>query len=221
MGCLHPFGILLILYRISISTRVDAQPVDPCTSFQLVTRAEWNARPPKSVTLINLPVNMTFIHHSAGAECFDLDTCIAIVQDIQNLHMDTNGWDDIGYNFLVGEDGRAYEGRGWKNVGAQAVNYNSISLGFCIPGDFMLLLPNDLALQTLKSLLECGVQQGYIRSDYELFGHRDGRCTLCPGDFLYAEIQTWSNYSFRPIPIYCRREEHYGALEGNDSDDSH
>ena len=27
--------------------------------------------------------------------------------------MDGNGWWDIGYNFLIGEDGRIYEGRGF------------------------------------------------------------------------------------------------------------
>jgi N-acetylmuramoyl-L-alanine amidase len=27
----------------------------------------------------------------------------------QNYHMDSLGWSDIGYNFLIGEDGRIYE----------------------------------------------------------------------------------------------------------------
>ena len=43
--------------------------------------------------------------------------------------MNTNGWDDIGYNFLVGEDGRVYEGRGWYRQGAHALNFNSNSIG--------------------------------------------------------------------------------------------
>jgi hypothetical protein len=37
-------------------------------------------------------------------------------------------WGDIGYNFLVGEDGNVYEGRGWTQVGAQTLNYNSNQL---------------------------------------------------------------------------------------------
>lgn len=44
--------------------------------------------------------------------------------------MDSNGWDDIGYSFIVGEDGNVYEGRGWRRVGAHAPNYNSNSIGF-------------------------------------------------------------------------------------------
>jgi N-acetylmuramoyl-L-alanine amidase len=38
-------------------------------------------------------------------------------------------WDDIGYNFIVGEDGNVYEGRGWGIVGAHAPGFNSYSLG--------------------------------------------------------------------------------------------
>ena len=33
------------------------------------------------------------------------------MKGIQNYHMDSRGWSDIGYNFLVGEDGRIYEVR--------------------------------------------------------------------------------------------------------------
>lgn len=57
----------------------------------MVTRAEWNARPPLEVSLIGHPVNMTFVHHSAGSFCFDKEECIAVVQGIQDFHMDGNG----------------------------------------------------------------------------------------------------------------------------------
>lgn len=39
------------------------------------------------------------------------------------------GWLDIGYSFVVGEDGNAYEGRGWDKVGSHTLHYNSIGLG--------------------------------------------------------------------------------------------
>jgi len=38
-------------------------------------------------------------------------------------------WDDIGYNFLIGENGLVYEGRGWKYVGAHRSGYNNRSIG--------------------------------------------------------------------------------------------
>ena len=39
------------------------------------------------------------------------------------------GWADIGYSFLVGEDGNVYEGRGWSLAGAHCIGYNSKSIG--------------------------------------------------------------------------------------------
>jgi len=175
-----------------------------CESFELVTRAEWGARPPRSISYIQSVLNMTFVHHTAGEWiCYDKPQCIAQVQDIQRLHMDVNGWADIGYSYLIGEDGRVYEGRGWGVVGAHTLNYNSIAYGFCIIGNFMDRQPNQQALAAAQNIIECGVEKGYLLADYETFGHRDGVCTLCPGDFLYVIIRGWPHYSFRPIPIYC------------------
>jgi N-acetylmuramoyl-L-alanine amidase len=50
--------------------------------------------------------------------------------------MNNKRWGDIGYNFVVGEDGNIYEGRGWNVMGAHAPAYNAQSIGICIIGDF-------------------------------------------------------------------------------------
>jgi len=177
---------------------------NPCKNFELVTRAEWGARVPRAVSNISGSVNMTFVHHTAGTwQCEDKETCIAQVQDIQNLHMDKNGWDDIGYSFLIGEDGRVYEGRGWQVVGAHTFHYNAVAYGFCIIGNYMKRAPKPVALQTTQDIIDCGVQLGHITKKYELFGHRDGRCTECPGDVLYDIIKTWPHFSTRNITRYC------------------
>jgi len=68
------------------------------------------------------------------------------------------GWSDIGYSFLIGEDGRVYEGRGWDVVGAHTLNYNDIANGFCDMGDFTDRIPNELALNATKSIISCGVE---------------------------------------------------------------
>ncbi|ESP01543.1 hypothetical protein LOTGIDRAFT_172642, partial [Lottia gigantea] len=33
-------------------------------------------------------------------------------------------WPDIGYTFVIGEDGNVYEARGWDIIGAHTYNYN-------------------------------------------------------------------------------------------------
>lgn len=43
---------------------------------------------------------------------------------------------DIGYNFLIGGDGRIYEGLGFGIRGEHAPRYNSQSIGIAFIGNF-------------------------------------------------------------------------------------
>lgn len=69
------------------------------------------------------------------------------------------GWCDIGYSFLVGEDGRGYEGRGWRYVGAHTSGYNSVGHAICTMGDFMSVRPNDAAMMAVQHLIDCCLNQ--------------------------------------------------------------
>lgn len=197
-------AVLIIITTSVLLTREQPDP-DPCEEYEVVTREEWGAKEPVEPPVSISQTNMTFLHHTAGTTwaCTDKQKCIEDVKSIQDLHVDGNGWNDIGYNFLVGEDGRVYEGRGWLTQGAHAPTYNSLSHGICIIGNFMERMPDMIAMDTARALMRCGVQKGYIKGEYELFGHKDGRCTLCPGDLLYADLQGWPHYSKRQIPVYC------------------
>ena len=104
------------------------------------------------------------------------------------------GWDDIGYNFVIGQDGRAYEARGWDRVGAHTLGWNNVSISFSVMGDFTHHLPNPGALSAVMNMIECGVKLGKITPDYKLYGHRDVRPTESPGEMLYNLIHTWGHY---------------------------
>jgi len=71
--------------------------------------------------------------------------------------MSVTGWWDIGYNFLVGEDGNVYEGRGWNNMGAHVRGHNRNSIGIAIIGNFGSRKPNYAALYAATQLIRCGV----------------------------------------------------------------
>jgi len=164
---------------------------------RIVSRAEWGARNPTSTTAISRPVPRYFVHHTEGSSCTTQAACVSIVKGIQNYHMDSNGWADIGYNFLVGEDGNAYEGRGWDRVGAHSPNYNSVAYGVSVIGSYTSRNPNAAALSVTQQMISCGISLGKLSSSYSLHGHRDGTCTSCPGDTLYATIRTWPRYGGR------------------------
>ena len=49
----------------------------------------------------------------------------------QNYHMNSLGWSDVGYNFLIGEDGYIYEGRGFYRQGPGFAHYPNLQELFC------------------------------------------------------------------------------------------
>jgi len=105
----------------------------------IISRKEWVARPPRvPPQQFNSSVPYVIVHHGDTPNyCTNQSSCAAIVRAYQDYHMDVQVWDDIGFNFVIGEDGNVYEGRGWDAVGAHAGSYyNRISIGICIIGDF-------------------------------------------------------------------------------------
>lgn len=165
-----------------------------CSNVFLVSRSEWLAAAPKQTETMRTPVKLVFIHHTALSHCFHFQNCSKEVKQIQDLHMIEKGWSDIGYNFIIGEDGRVYEGRGWDRVGAHTRGYNSKSVSMTMIGDYRKRLPNEKALTALKNIISCGVDMGKVTNDYRLYGHRDASNTASPGDKLYALIQTWPHF---------------------------
>jgi hypothetical protein len=58
------------------------------------------------------------------------------MKSMQAYHQNEHHWEDIGYNFLIGGDGRIYQGRGFNVVGTHAPRYNQKSIGICFIGDW-------------------------------------------------------------------------------------
>lgn len=168
---------------------------DDCPSVNLVTREGWNATTSKTIEQMRTPVSIVFIHHTAQGYCHTKKECIEQVQYAQNYHMKYKGWDDISYNFLVGEDGSVYEGRGWDRIGAHTLGFNRISVSIAALGDFNHRAPNQKLLDAIDRIIACGVIMKKITPDYGLYGHRDARPMFdSPGHHLYDIIKGWKHY---------------------------
>ena len=185
---MNKFAAVLALALASLAT-VSAQ----CP--RIITRAGWGARAANTAVLPTRPAPWVVMHHSAGAHCTTDTACAQLMRNIQNTHIDTNGWADIGYNWCVGENGAAYEGRGWGRQGAHAPNHSSRSVGICILGKFMSTIPNAAARNAAQQLIQCGVLQGHIAANYWLIGHRQSNPTTCPGDAFFEDLQTWPRFN--------------------------
>lgn len=148
------------------------------------------------------------IHHSAGFTNYN--DYQWVVNYYWDLHVNTNGWSDIGYNWLVDPNGVVYEGRGSGNLGAHFSCLNGGTIGICVIGNYMTNTVNPLALSSLKELaLWEACQHNIAIADSSLHGtsnlvlkhlsaHRDANSatvgcpkgTACPGDLLYAIIDS-------------------------------
>lgn len=104
------------------------------------------------------PKKLTFdAYFSAHTATESADTqagMVYMVRMIQCFHIESRRWHDIAYNFLVGNDGNVYEGRGWKRVGAHTQGYNSRAIGISFVGCFMNEIPAQIAMDACRSLIE-------------------------------------------------------------------
>jgi N-acetyl-anhydromuramyl-L-alanine amidase AmpD len=123
------------------------------------------------------------IHHTAS-------TAKETVEQIHNFHINNNGWAGIGYHFYIRKDGTVYKGRDEKYAGAHCENYNSVSLGICLEGNFEIEKPTDSQLKSLSELLQYLTKKyGYVH----IVGHNDLNATACPGKNLYSKLEILKN----------------------------
>ncbi|XP_036778066.2 peptidoglycan recognition protein 4 isoform X2 [Manis pentadactyla] len=192
-GHLSPRYIQPLLLKEEICL-VPQQPLMPRKACpDIIPRSAWEARE-THCTKMNLPAKYVVIIHTADPTCNVSMDCQIRVRDIQSFHMDTRNFCDIGYNFLVGEDGGVYEGVGWEIQGAHTYGYNDIALGIAFIGNFVGAPPNAAALEAAQTLIQCAMAKGYLSPNYLLVGHSDISKTLSPGKALYNIIKTWPHF---------------------------
>ena len=197
--------------EMRIPLRVPAATVAP----PIVPRLSWGAdesirRGPPSYAA---DVRFAIVHHTAGRNDYSRAEAAAIVKGIQLFHVQGNGWNDIGYNFLVDRFGTIYEGRFGgvdRNViGAHALGFNTGSVGIALLGTYGSTPPSSAAQDAIARLIAWRLDLAhvdptsfltYISGGSERYrsgipvllsavsGHRDTGFTECPGDALYARL---------------------------------
>ncbi|XP_017066752.1 peptidoglycan-recognition protein SD [Drosophila eugracilis] len=162
----------------------------------IVTRAEWNATHPNGpLDSMETPLPRAVIAHTAGGGCTDDVTCSQAMRNLQSYQMNRLKFSDIGYHYLIGGNGKVYEGRSPNQKGAFAAPNNDGSLGIAFIGNFEEQSPTQEALNVANKLLEHAVKQAQILEDYKLMGHSQVSATRSPGKVLYSIIQQWPNWS--------------------------
>jgi N-acetylmuramoyl-L-alanine amidase len=150
-------------------------------------------------------VTHVVVHHAAGSNTNTDYT--NVVRNIYVFHTQSNGWNDVGYNFLIAQDGTVFEGRngqgafdGDNALGAHFCGRNTNTMGICLLGDYMIAQPTEPALTSLVRLIGWKLGKESITAQGQslhspsgltlnhIAGHRDGCATDCPGDNLYIRL---------------------------------
>jgi hypothetical protein len=89
---------------------------------EIITCPAWGAVGPKSGAVMTSASERTIFHHTAGhhrnvgnPSIQTREESIQYARDIQRFHMQTNGWNDSGHNFLVCRNGLILQGR-WRTI---------------------------------------------------------------------------------------------------------
>jgi hypothetical protein len=179
------------------------------------TRAEWGADEGmrRASPLYAPSVRMVFVHHTATTNDYTQSQVPSILRSIYAYHVQANGWNDVGYNYLVDRFGQIWEGRYGgitRNVvGAQTLGFNTGSVGIAYIGSGQSTPLTDAARAALVSLISWRLDLAHVdpRSTTPMVsggnpkyaagkevtlravsGHRDGTLTDCPGDVIYAQL---------------------------------
>jgi uncharacterized protein with LGFP repeats len=183
----------------------------------ITTRRGWGAdeklREKKFV--YTKKVKAAFVHHSATGNNYTCKQAPSVIRSIYRYHVNSMGWRDIGYNFLVDKCGKIYEGRAGgvsKSVlGAHTLGFNSNSMGIAVLGTYGSKKPSSAAVKGIarltawklglngmnprgKTYLKSGGGNLYRKGKNVrlnvISGHRDGFATSCPGKKLYSKLGT-------------------------------
>ncbi len=174
-------------------TRPQTQPrpevVDD--SYEIVPRSAWTKEPIGPNHVLMGGVTRITIHHTDEHAGMHDRSDVDVVRKIENYHRGPERrWAAIGYHYLVGKDGKVYEGRPVKYQGAHCGD-NAHNLGISMIGDYQHHLPNSRMLQVLKAFLD-DQRTRYSVPTRRVYGHRDIKPTICPGDALYAWVRAYS-----------------------------
>jgi hypothetical protein len=182
----------------------------------ITSRAAWGADesivadPPTYTT----DTKAVFVHHTAGTNDYTCAASASIIRGILTYHVKSNGWNDIGYNFLVDKCGTLFEGRAGgvdKPVyGAHTYGFNTDTSGIAVLGDYNTATTTPVVRESIAKLaawklglyginpsgtvvMAAGADNGKFTAGQlvtmnRISGHRDGYPTECPGNNLYADL---------------------------------
>lgn len=159
------------------------------------------------------------VHHTASSSSYGAADVPALIRGFYAYHTRPEaaggrGWCDLGYNFLVDQFGRVFEGRAGgvdvDVVGVHTGGFNSRTFAVSAIGSYDTVPPTPamteaisrtiawkFAMHRISGSANVAMVSGGGASKYPagtvvvfptIFGHRDAQLTSCPGQLLYNQL---------------------------------
>ncbi len=195
---------------------------------RVYSRGEWGAdeslrRAPTYASRVSAVV----VHHTVNGNGYAPNDVPRLIQADYAYHVKTRGWSDLGYNLLVDQFGRIWEGHagglGRATIGTHAAGFNTGTLGVAMIGDMTQTTASPAAEKALARVIAYAattwhfdatgsvtlVSKGSPRYSAgtqvtlpRVLGHQQTGITACPGslqDRLPA-LRALSLLALRPAP---------------------
>lgn len=160
----------------------------PAATLTIVSREALGLRQPTRVTRVTQsPTDGAVVHwQGLGRGAVGPEASAAQLRGFQRFHMDTHGWDDLGYHFAIPRGcpvGTVYEGRGFGVYGAHSGNSTANArLGILVMFGQDDGEPTADQYSTLIAFLAA-------HASGPLTGHLEWSGTSCPGPALMAWVR--------------------------------
>jgi hypothetical protein len=141
-------------------------------------------------------VKLLVVHHTAQKIAGDTRPPVERMRALYEYHANSRGWGDIGYHYIIDEQGGIYEGRnGGKNVvGGHVYCGNVGTAGIALMGNFEEEQPTQQQIQSLQWMLDHLGDKYNINLNRNvsyhgknvktILRHKDLISTECPGFYM-------------------------------------
>lgn len=181
----------------------------------VLSRAAWGAD--ESIRLgsptYHSSIHAVVVHHTASANDYTAADVPGLLRGFYAYHVVSNGWSDLGYNFVVDKFGRIWEGRAGgitrPVIGSHAGGFNTGTVGISVIGTYDTVAMSAAAREAVAQI--AGWRLGLAGKDPagtvnissggstrfpdgelvtlpRIFGHRDVSTTACPGNQGMASL---------------------------------
>lgn len=160
--------------------------------MEIIPASKWGREITENAPRIRSAAIVELTVHYTGAPAVNVakNDVAAYIKRIEREHKARPGenMSTLGYNFLIDEFGRVWEGRGWgTRNGANGTQSNDTSISVCILVGVKDNKISPVVIDAVRALRAEASRR--FKRELIVKGHRDHKATSCPGEEIYKLVR--------------------------------